>query len=107
MKYSSLVISLSIVLFTLGITVPIFAEETAGKTIVARGQVDAKNLQQSRKLIRRSPIYLLDTVATGTDSNTQLRMIDGGLLSLQQQTQLIVSAYRWFENGNRRFKSRS
>ena len=95
MKYSSFVISLSIVLFILVMTVPSFAEETAGKTIVARGQVDAKNLQQSRKLIRRSPIYLLDTVATGTDSNTQLRMIDGGLLSLQQQTQLMVSAYQF------------
>jgi len=100
MKHSFLIISLSVIYLTLVVPMFTFAEDTAGKTIVARGQVNAKNLQQSRKLIRRSPVYLLDTVATGSNSNTQLRMIDGGLLSLQQQTQLIVAAYQFDQETN-------
>lgn len=93
MKYFILLISFSLLI--LGYSSQSFALENAGKTIVARGQVEAKNQQDSRKLNRRSPIFSADTVITGENSNTQLRMIDGGLLSLQQQTQLVVENYQY------------
>jgi len=85
----------SILLFVLAIPFFNIAQETAGKTIIARGNVDAVNHQDVRKLQRRSPIFLKDTVETGIKSNTQLRMIDGGLLSLQQQSKLIVNNYQF------------
>jgi len=66
---------------------------SAGKTIVARGDVNAGHLQQMRSLKRRAPIFTLDTVTTGADSRTQLRMIDGGLLSLKQLSQVNIASY--------------
>ena len=47
-------------------------ENNAGKTIVAIGNVNAKDSQALRSLKRRSPIYRTDIVSTGHDSNTQL-----------------------------------
>ncbi|PCI60995.1 MAG: hypothetical protein COB35_07410 [Gammaproteobacteria bacterium] len=93
MKISILVVSLSFC--TLIFSSLSFSKDTAGKTIVARGKVDANYQQDIRPLKRRSPIFKLDTINTGENSNTQLRMIDGGLLSLQQETQLIVNNYQY------------
>ena len=76
------------------------AQQNAGKTIVARGQVDATNEMDSRQLKRRSPVFLEDKVTTGQKSNTQLRMIDGGLLSLQQESVLVVNEYRFNQQDN-------
>ena len=75
-------------------------ENNAGKTIVAIGNVNAKDSQALRTLKRRSPIYRTDIVSTGHDSNTQLRMIDGALLSLQEQTQLSVVDYQFDQTNN-------
>ena len=71
------------------------AVDNVGKTIVARGQVAAENPESTRELSRRSPIYLQDLISTGANSDTQLRMIDGGLLSLQQQTELAIDDYQF------------
>jgi hypothetical protein len=67
--------------------------EQAGKTIVALGVVNAENIQETRLLKRRAPIYGIDTVKTAVDSQTQLRMIDGGLISLTPLSQLDISQY--------------
>ncbi|WDE12561.1 FecR family protein [Thalassomonas haliotis] len=67
----------------------------AGKTIVARGRVIARQNARERPLKRRSPIYVQDTVSTGALSNTQIRMADGGLLSLQPHTQVAILDYRF------------
>jgi hypothetical protein len=76
------------------------ALDNAGKTIIANGQVEAKNSQQYRALLRRSPVFKQDLVQTGNESNTQLRMIDGGLLALEQLTQLQINDYRFNEKTN-------
>ena len=75
------------------------ASDNAGKTIVARGTVDASNIESTRKLNRRDPVFMKDTVSTGANSNTQLRMIDGGLLSLQQESALVVNQYQFNQQG--------
>jgi len=68
---------------------------SAGKTIVAIGVVQAKDLAEIRALKRRSSIFQTDVVSTGNESNTQLRMVDGALLSLQEHTQLTVVEYQF------------
>ncbi len=82
--------------FLLLMTHSSFAQQaltSAGKTIVARGEVNAEHLKTTRNLKRRAPIFTLDTVSTGSNSRTQLRMIDGGLLSLKQLSQLNIANY--------------
>lgn len=70
------------------------AAEPAGKTIMARGRVDAKADLQIRPLQRLSPVYPIDVVSTGTDSSSQLRMTDGALLSMQADTTLAINNYQ-------------
>lgn len=72
------------------------AQESAGKTIMARGEVSAVNTDSGqRALSRRSPVFKIDNVNTGQLSATQLRMIDGGLLSLQEDTELVIADYEF------------
>lgn len=71
------------------------ASENAGKTIMAKGTVNAEMNQNIRELTRRSPIFTEDLVKTAINSATQLRMIDGGLLSIQQQSQLAINQYEF------------
>jgi len=68
--------------------------EPAGKTIMARGRVDATADLQIRPLQRLSPVYPIDVVSTGSDSSSQLRMTDGALLSMQADTSLAISNYQ-------------
>lgn len=76
-------------------TMPLSAQPVAaGKTIMARGTVEALAEQQRRALQRQSPVYAVDLVTTGPVSASQLRMTDGGLLSLQADTELAIRDYR-------------
>ncbi len=68
-------------------------QTNAGKTIMALGQVKAATDEGERALKRRAPIFMQDTVFTEIDSRTQLRMVDGGLLSLKEQSQLAIASY--------------
>jgi hypothetical protein len=77
------------------IGMPLLAQPVAaGKTIMARGTVEALAEQQRRALQRQSPVYAVDLVTTGPVSASQLRMSDGGLLSLQADTELAIRDYR-------------
>jgi hypothetical protein len=77
----------------------LFAQEqevaTAGKAIMAQGEVEASSSEQARVLVRRSPVYAQDLVSTGQQSATQLRMIDGGLLSMQASSEVSISDYQF------------
>lgn len=70
---------------------------TAGKAIMAQGEVAARSANEARPLARRSPVYTQDRVSTGQQSATQLRMIDGGLLSMQAASELSISDYQFDE----------
>lgn len=89
---------LTIGLFLLSFTCLSQAIENAGKTIMAKGSVEAKVDNDVRNLKRRSPIYIEDLVTTGISSVTQLRMIDGGMLSLQPESELTVNQYLFNES---------
>jgi len=68
----------------------------AGKTIIAKGQVQASQENvEARNLKRRSPIFDIDKVQTGDQSKAQFRMSDGSLFALKQSTTLLVSEYNY------------
>ena len=76
------------------------AQSTAGKTLIAKGNVKATANEESRNLKRRSVIFDTDVITTGKNSKAQLRMTDGGMIALKQNTQLQISDYRFSdENG--------
>ncbi len=72
---------------------------SAGKTILTKGSVTAQNSQtkEQRKLKRRSPVYQVDRIVTGVDSKLQLSMVDGGLLTIKEESVLIVADYQFYE----------
>ncbi len=70
------------------------SDAPAGKTIMARGEVAASAGQQSRPLQRLSPVFPVDLITTGAASSSQLRMSDGGLLSMQAESALAISQYQ-------------
>jgi hypothetical protein len=76
---------------------PVFAKDIAGKTIIARGKVSAveTNTSTQRRLKRRSPIYGVDVVKTDANSKTQLRMTDGGMIALKENSELLISNYEF------------
>ena len=71
------------------------ASEVAGKTIIARGGVHATETATStqRKLKRRSPVFDVDVVKTDAKSKAQLRMVDGGMISLKENSELVIAKY--------------
>ena len=91
----SIVISLILSCFVVFSTQGQQSPAEAGKTIIAKGQVSASAEQQTRSLSRKSPVFLADLVATGSASRTQMRMLDGGLLALQSDSQLAISNYQF------------
>ena len=78
-----------------------FANEVSGKTIIAKGKVSAEANSQSRQLERRSPVFQADKITTGLNSMTQLRMSDGGLLALQEDSELEISNYEFNASTNK------
>lgn len=70
--------------------------DNAGLTLMARGTVVATSTdtQQSRELSRKAPVFSIDQVSTGAQSQAQFRMLDGALLALQSDTELLISEYK-------------
>lgn len=76
-----------------------WANEKAAIVIVSTGDFYAVNKAQSkRKLQRRSEIYVGDTLITGNDGRSQVRFIDGAIISLRPDTKLRIDDYRYSGN---------
>jgi hypothetical protein len=76
------------------------AQSTAGKTLISKGKVTASANDVSRDLKRRSVIFDTDVITTGKNSKAQLRMTDGGMIALKQNTELQITDYQFSdENG--------
>lgn len=78
--------------------------DVAGKTILAKGEVNAisSTNEQSRKLKRRSKIFSVDNITTGLKSKAQFSMSDGGLITLKENTEIKISEYQFdqYQNTN-------
>jgi hypothetical protein len=76
--------------------------DVAGKTILAKGQVNAidQTNNETRKLKRRSKIFEIDSLITGANSKAQFSMSDGGLITLKENTELKISDYSFDHDSN-------
>ncbi|TLX48525.1 hypothetical protein C1E24_03490 [Pseudoalteromonas phenolica] len=77
-------------------------QQHAGKTLLAKGTVEAISLETSevRSLKRRAPVFKVDKVSTYQKSQAQLKMIDGALLALKENTELHIEEYFLSAEGN-------
>ncbi|TMO56706.1 FecR family protein [Pseudoalteromonas phenolica] len=75
----------------------------AGKTLLAKGTVEAISLETSevRSLKRRTPVFKVDKVSTYQKSQAQLKMIDGALLALKENTALHIEEYFLSSEGDK------
>mgnify|MGYP000626501906 CR=1 FL=1 len=82
----------------------VYAIEAAGKTMIARGEVAATNVDEGDKryLKRRSAIFESDLVTTGVSSKSQFRMRDGGMIALQESTELLIAEYKFDQQGEQK-----
>jgi len=71
------------------------ASVVAGKTLLAKGQVNAINTttDDSRVLRRRSNIFSVENIVTGANSKAQFSMSDGGLITLKENTKISINNY--------------
>lgn len=72
----------------------------AGKVLMAVGSVEAVSAEK-QILKRRSKIYVGDTIFTGQDSQAQLRMSDGALVSLGENAEFAVKEYSYNQEGKK------
>jgi hypothetical protein len=77
---------------------PVFAQaqESIGRVLMAKGQVEARAVDGTRRsLSRRAQLYPGDTLLTGADGFVSVRMVDGAQISLTADTGLTVDEYRF------------
>lgn len=95
-----LVLSLFVFIGTTPTSYAFEQDLVAGKTLLAKGLVKAitPNTNESRKLKRRSTILSSDQIITGKNSKAQFRMVDGGMITLKENTEINVSNYIFDNN---------
>lgn len=94
-QFLSFLLGLSILMVLLPTQV---SASVAGKTILAKGEVNATKSIESRKLKRRSKIFDVDNIVTGAKSKAQFSMLDGGLITLKENTEIKISEYQFDQN---------
>lgn len=89
------VFNVVVLTITLGCTLPLIAanQSVIGKTVLAVGSVKASNDAEQRNLRRRSPVFEVDSITTGSGSKAQFSMLDGGLITLKEDSLLQISQY--------------
>ena len=88
---------ITVLLFLIIFTSETLAKDPAGKTMLTRGDVKAISSEEAlqRLLKRRSVIFTDDKVITGQESRTQLRMTDGSMIAIKENTELIIDEYKF------------
>lgn len=82
---------------SLALTAHAQEKELAGTVLATRGSVNATDLValEERALARRSQVFNVDRVLTGAGAQTQLRMSDNALLSLTENSELVIAEYQF------------
>jgi hypothetical protein len=78
----------------LGILLPGLAQAAAGSVLFALGRVEIQRGGQTLTAQRGAQVEVGDTITTGPTGLAQLRMKDGGLLSLRSGSSLTVEEFR-------------
>ena len=87
---------ISILVLTMILSTPAWAQPEAGIVIVASGNVTANQEgQPGRALKRRSIFYTGDVIVVGEKGKAQVRFQDGTILSLTSGTRLRIDAFQY------------
>lgn len=83
----------------IGLTPAAMARDAVGVTLAARGDVEAIDLLdlEPRVLSRRSDVFDVDTVITGSGSQAQIRMVDDAVLALRADSEVVIAEYQYNE----------
>jgi len=76
------------------------SQNNIGRVIHSSGELVATNNGEARMLSRGSNIAEGDIINSGSTSTSQLRMMDGALIALRQNTEMHFEQYR-FDNNNK------
>lgn len=82
---------------------PVFAQnaEVIGRVLQTAGTAQAIDAQENtRTLARRSEIFEGDTVVTGAQGFAQIRMVDGAMLALKEDTSFTFAEYSFDGDDN-------
>ena len=82
---------------------PVFAQtaEVIGRVLQTAGTAQAIDVEENtRTLSRRSEIFQGDTVVTGVQGFAQIRMADGAMLALKEDTSFTFAEYSFDADGN-------
>jgi hypothetical protein len=94
--------TLCLVAFLLLAGLPVSAQndEVIGRVLMASGTVEAESPEGVRRqLLRRSEVYIQDTILTGANSATQIRMVDSAQIALKENTQFSFDEYSFDGEG--------
>jgi hypothetical protein len=80
---------------TLLTAAPVLAAESAGRVLIAVGEVLAIRGGHSLPLVTGAMIEAGDRISTGPQSAAQIRFTDASIISLQPQTEFLVNEYRF------------
>jgi hypothetical protein len=74
------------------------SQHDIGRVIYTSGKLVAINGDETRTLLRGSNISEGDVISSGSTTRTQLRMIDGALISLRRNTEIRFDEYQYNKN---------
>lgn len=67
--------------------------QLAGRVTYSTGKVSAKNLESSRTLAKGDQVCVGDTLNTGQGAVVHVRMEDGGVIQMRQNSRLAIEAF--------------
>ena len=100
MKLKSLLAAPLVALMTLGLTVPVMAQDTAAEVTALRGDATAISASgRSRPLERGSDLFQGDRIDTANNSAISMRFTDGSRFQLGENASMSVDSYSDGEKG--------
>lgn len=94
----------SIVLLMLLLTSQTFASAKNGShvavVLIAKGVVTAELEGTQRSLSRRSKLYGSELIATGGDGKAQLKFVDGSIIVLKPDSELLIESFEYTEGAS-------
>ena len=76
----------------------VHAQDSAGRVVMARGEVQALDADgNSRSLKRRDSVFSNEIIKTGANGKVQIRFVDNALLALKANSELNIKSYIYSE----------
>lgn len=69
--------------------------EVAGSILFSQGNVEAQSEGRTRSLAKGASVCVGETIVTSPSSQVQIRMADGGLISMRPETKIRINAFHF------------